>query len=149
MALAIYSKPDVTTKLSASGATAPFTVTFDGRSGGALSRKLYIRNDESTKWYDNIIVQPIDSGSPSIIDSTTDGYSWKLFYGDDNPPTEQWIRITAANQIQLNTRIGDPELPGDIVTYLPFWIRVSVPRNQAVTTITRVVLRVTATEHLI
>jgi hypothetical protein len=147
MALYIYTSPS--DELSTGDAVSPFTVTIDGISGGAINRKLYVRNDNPGRWYDSIIVQAIDSSSPSIADGSTTGFSWKLSATEDMPPIEQWQRIDPGNQIELGTRIGDPELPGDIVTFLPFWIRIEVPRNQRASNITSVSLRVTAREYLL
>jgi len=38
---------------------------------------------------------------------------------------------------------------GDIITFLPLWIRVAIPRAQRIQAITNVVIRITATENVV
>jgi len=141
MTLAIYTGTSPGTIIDA---TNPLQLSFDGRTGGATEKILYVRNDDVTRAYTTITVQTVDTiaGNTNFVDGT-DG-SWKLSDGATQPTAEQWVNISAANQISI-ADIGDAET-GDTTTYSPFWIRVSVPANTAVTNITDVRLRINATE---
>mgnify|MGYP000378996770 CR=1 FL=1 len=54
MGLGLYTSPDASKKIQAG---APFTVTFDGVTGGEQCRPLFIRNDNADRWYDEIHVE--------------------------------------------------------------------------------------------
>ena len=38
----------------------PISTTHNGKTGDIKTIQLYIRNDDSTKWFSNIIIKPID-----------------------------------------------------------------------------------------
>ena len=68
MSLKLYLSPDVTSLISANS---PFAVTFNGRTGCAQDWRIYIRNDEASKYYTDIQVLAVDtSGGDSIVDGT-------------------------------------------------------------------------------
>lgn len=142
MALGIYSDPNPEALITSSN---PLTFTFDGRVGGTMSRKIYIRNDNPDRWYTNITVQPVDTSGTNIVDGSTPGFFWKLKEKDINPTPEEWDLVSNGNQITLSKNLGN-NLLGDIVTFLPIWVKVSVPRGMDLQTIKDVVLRIQATE---
>lgn len=131
MALALYSSPDSSSILSSDK---PFTLTFDGRIGGAQDRCVYIRNDDYFRWYTDISI--------SVIGSV---YQWKLMTKDTVPSHEEW-RDVSTGTLVLDTGIGSSSTV-DIVTFLPVWVHVEVPRDQLIQTITSINLRIAATEH--
>ena len=145
MALSIYLKPSPDSKVSS---TNPFTITLDGEIGGARDIQLYIRNDNEDRWYNNIQVLPYDSHGNNIVDGTITGWFWRVLEKDVAPTTEEWLDVAAGNTITLTSNIGSSTL-GDTSTYLPFWVRVAIPRWQLADNITRVVLRLSATENLV
>ena len=141
--LKIYESPYPDKEFS-SGAeyTDPLSMILDGSSGGILERRFYIRNDDTRYYYESIALQPIDGGD-SIIDGT-DGYYWKLIVGDKRPLEEEWALVSAANSISFSD-IGS-SAGTDTYTYLPFWLRVAIPRNAPVNGYKATVLRITANE---
>lgn len=144
MSLHLYSSPDETAKFDSIG---PFMLTFDGRIGGQIDRLVYVRNDDILRYYTNIQVVPVDSSGDNIVDGTATGFFWKLMVKDIAPTNTEWALVSPGNTISLSS-LGDTAA-GDIVTYLPFWVRVAIPRSQRIQTITDVTLRITATESVI
>ena len=64
------------------------------------------------------------------------------------PTLEEWNEISPGNTLSLSSTLGT-SIGGDIVTFLPFWIRIAIPRVQPVQTIQTVFLKILATEFLI
>ena len=62
--------------------------------------------------------------------------------GNDRPLEAEWNTILVGNTITL-----DPI--NDSNTYLPFWVRIEVPRATAVQSFDQVVLRISASETII
>jgi len=160
MALNIYTEPKSTTKLSIDGEQdAPLSIALDGQAGGGMDFKLYVRNDDTTKYYNNITIAPIDSSggwlvAPVYVDEgeTTvlldKGFVWRLKEGEIKPVPEDWCAITAGNTLTLSDTLGTT-IVGNTTIYLPFWLRVEIPRRENAATIKSIVLRIQATEHLV
>lgn len=147
MALAIYHATDGVSKFSQAGTfTAPLLESMDGRTGGSIERLFYVRNDDVLLSYDDIELVSSDTEGVSIVDGTA-GFAWKLRVGDQQPTEEEWSVITAGNKINLPD-LGTPSV-SDIATYLPFWIRIEVPRNASVKTYTDVQLVITAEQIIV
>lgn len=147
MALKIYSQPLPTSAFSQNGDfTNPLTDAFDGVAGTTLTKKYYVRNDASTLYFTNIVVQPVYLTGVNIIDGT-DGYSWQLIAGDAEPLEEQWDEVSPANAISLSD-LGSVSSE-DIGTYLPFRLRRKVPAGAPVKAYTGVTLRISATQGLV
>ena len=150
MGLGIYTSSVASSRTkdnSGSTGVHAFTVTLDGRAGGIRQYRLFVRNDDSARSFTGLTVQPIATTSPSVVDGTTTGFTWKLFAGDKQPTDAQWGTVTAAAVISLSN-IGTSTV-SDIASYLPFWVRVEIPRNTSVQVLRNVVLKVAATEILI
>ena len=145
MALALYSKTHEDYALTS---TSPFTITFDGRLGGKLTKKIYLRNDETAKWYSGITITPYDTSGSNIVNGSIDEFEWKLLQKDTAPTFEEWDAEDAGATLTISSNIGNSTF-GDIITYLPIWVFVRIPRGQAVQNITDVVLRIEATENLV
>jgi hypothetical protein len=142
MALAIYHATDGISKFSQDGAfTAPLLESIDGRTGGSIERLLYIRNDNSLYSYQDIVLKAVDINGVSIVDGTN-GFAWKLKEGAQQPTEEEWGIIDGGNEIILSD-LGTPTV-SDIATYLPFWLRIEIPRNSNIKTYTDVQLVATA-----
>ena len=142
MALGIYTDTVPSAQLSEDGTlTNPLAVKIDGRAGGSLEQRLFVRNDDSNFFYTTITLLPIDTEGTSIIDGT-DGFVWKLSAGDTQPTQSQWDAIGNATTISL-ADIGMAGA-GDTSTYLSLWLQVQVPRNASVKTYTDVQLQIAA-----
>jgi len=144
--LDIYESATPTSAFSLAGSFSnPFSVTADGVEGEAVETKVYLRNDSALYYYTGISVQPVDTGD-DIVDGSgaTLGYEWKLYAGDQQPTAEQWDLVAAGNSISLSN-LGSAGTP-DTSTYLPFWVRVKVPRWAPVRSYSGVQLRITYTQ---
>ena len=147
MSLAIYQSTDPSTSFSTSGMlTNPFRVGLDGRFGGSVQERLYVRNDDPTLYYSGISIVPVDNGTSHIVDGTN-GYSWKLHVGDQQPLDQEWATIPAGQSITISGYGGAHF--GDTSTYVPFWVRVDIPTGARVNSYEDVVLRLTASGLLV
>lgn len=147
MGLSIYLDAVPTEELSSGTRTKPFSVSFDGRSGGAKEVKLYLRNDDSLFYYTDIELTLEDNASESHIDGEATGFTWKLSPGDLKPTKNDWTHITAGTEIEFSD-LGSGGSPA-ISTYLPFWIRIEVPPNTSVQTIDTINFVISAMENSI
>lgn len=147
MALSIYTEADSSTGLSDGTYDKPFAISFDGRSGGIKEVKLFLRNDDTGYFYTDITIGLDDEGVQSRVDGTVPGFTWKLRAGDVKPTTNEWLHIDPANEITMSD-LGFSGTP-NTSTYLPFWVRIEVPRNVDVQAITTIKFVVTASENLI
>jgi len=142
MSLSIYETATPASAFSASGSfTNPLLTTFDGTTGGVIEKKFYVRNDSIVHTYAGITLVPVDSSGLSLIDGT-EGFSWKLKAGNDRPLEAEWDTILDGNTITLSN-INDSN------TYLPFWVRIEVPRATPVQSFDQVTLKIAATETLV
>ncbi len=108
--------------------------------GSAVVKKLFLRNDDPTKWYNNIVISPKTTIGGEI---TGTNLRIKLLSGNTKPTDADWaaaqVNADASLESPLaggprNTRV--PEL-GEAGTadqrYYPFWIWVqaspSLPRD--------------------
>jgi hypothetical protein len=124
MALGIYTDTTPSTECSQDGSFSnPITASADGLHGQTVVKKLYVRNDDATKIYESNEVSLVDNGD-NIVDGTLDkyGFTWKLYASDDEPIDAQWDTVSPGNTISLADLLG-----GDTSTYLPFWLRITVP----------------------
>jgi len=56
----------------------PFSITFDGRIGGAQDKLIYLRNDDGSVWYSNVVVSVVDKVGSSLVNGSVSGWYWKL-----------------------------------------------------------------------
>lgn len=145
--LNVYATPTPDANFSGEGDfTNPLSFSVDGQTGATIARKLYLRNDDVTKYYTNITLEPVVLMGQDIISGAIDGFNWKLIEGDTEPNEIQWASVSPANQISFSD-IGSSG-NGDIVTYLPFWLRVEVPRGVDVQVFQSVSLSISADENI-
>lgn len=146
MALKICERPTPDSEFSNEGAfTNPLSHSFNGITGEIIEQRYYLRNDDVTHWYSEITIQAVDHGD--VIVDGTDGYSWKLIAGDERPLEEQWEMAVAGASIEMDD-IGTASA-GDESTYLPFWLRIEVPRGAPVESFQGVTLDVSCKENLV
>jgi len=147
MGLLIYQAPDPSSAFSDDGGfTNPLVNAFDGVTGNTLNRRYYVRNDSLSRSYSGVTVQPVHLSGDNIIDGTN-GFSWKLIVGDEQPLEEQWSLVLPGNSI-LIPDIGTPTV-ADITTFEPFWLRIIVPRGAPVKSHSGITLRIAGTEILV
>jgi len=147
MGLKLYSAADPSTSFSIAGAfTSPFLVILDGKYGGISQQRIYLRNDDNTSWFSSTTITLIDNADATVVDGTK-GFTWKMSAGNTQPTDDQWTAITTGNTISTSN-LGAHAAP-DITTYLPFWVRVQIPRNIEVQTIQDVKCNITTTQNAV
>ncbi len=142
MALKVYQSANPSTSFSTDGEFSnPVRHTFDGRTGGVIEQRYYVRNDDPLIWSSGIVVSLSDDQGRSIINGT-DGYSWKLKAGDTQPLDQEWATIDEADPITLSNITNT-------TTYLPFWVRIEVPRGAVVESFDDVKIVLTSNDILL
>ncbi len=147
MPIGIYTAADPSTGLSHDHSFSnALLVSLDGKLGGIIQKKLYIRNSDNTLWYSGTTLTPVDLIDPTVINNTR-GFSWKLSVGNTQPLDDQWAAILPGNTITFSD-LGSLHV-SDTSTYLPFWIRVQIPRNTSIQSILDVTLNINTNENLV
>lgn len=146
MGLNIYSSASPSAVYSAGGTfTAPLTIVQDGKYGGTTQKKLYLRNNDGALWFSGTTIA-MTADDVTLINGSKN-ITWKLSAGNIQPTDDQWVAISTANTIAL-TNIGAGGA-GDTSTYLPFWLRVEVPRDVAVQTDLGIKLTIASTSNVV
>lgn len=137
MALKIYELNDSLSFQEISAGTFADPVSFGVVPGGSgKAQKLFLRNDDNTKWYNDIVLAVTSTTGQPIVDGSV---SIKLLSGDARPTEDRWSAALANS----NALIQSPILGGSVderfpeigeagtadVKYYPFWIRVEVAKG--------------------
>lgn len=122
--------------------TNPLLISIDGRVGGVVEKLLYVRNSSDLYTYEDISLLAEQSEGSFDLIGGTQGFSYKMKAGDTKPSSEEWATIQAGNTIDLSNI-------ADTVTYLPFWIRIEVPRQVPVQRFRGVSIKIVATQVLV
>lgn len=147
MGLKLYSAADPSKAYSINGLfTAPFLVILDGKYGGISQQLAYLRNDDNMSWFSGTTINVTDTVDATVIDGSK-GFTWKLIVGSTQPTDDQWAAVSTGNTISL-ANLGSTGAP-NTSTYLPFWIRVQIPRNIEVQTILDVKFNITTTQNAV
>lgn len=153
MGLKLYYKEDdvfMEVSTSTEDGLDPLTSVHDGKTGSVVSKQLYLRNDNASKWYSNIIVKPIDlvDANPygDIAYSET-GWGIKLSEEADEPSVSEWEDISWGSPIDV-IDIGS-DSGEDTTTYIPFWYLESCPPNTDAKIKTDIVINVSYTENAV
>jgi hypothetical protein len=147
MALRVYTKPTESAALSVGGDFAlPLSLSLDGRTGGVIDRELFIRNDQETRWYEDISVTALGA-SPALVNGAL-GFTVKFITGTKRPTYEEWCLVGAGNTATFSSNIGNA-YDAETGIYLPFWMRMEVPRNEPARVIKDIQIILNAMEHLV
>lgn len=154
MALKLYYKNSSDEYVEASPTTGeainPISTVHDGKNGDTQSLILYLKNDNSAKWYSNIVIVPYDLINSGIYDDVVydeTGWGVKLSYGGTEPTTYEWDEINWGESISMDN-VGSDSL-GDTATYYPFWYLVTCPPNTNAQNKTDIVLKLYYTENAV
>lgn len=145
MALSIYESANPDTSFSSGTNTNPISFTVDGTLGATITKKLYLRNDSASHYYTGISITPAINGGDDITTGSLSTFHWKLIVGETEPLEDQWNLLTGGNVISLSNlgSLGS----ATTTTYLPFWLRVNVPKGIDIQVFEHVTLEVSATEQ--
>lgn len=129
--------------------TSPLSTVHDGKTGEDVSVQLYIRNDDSSKWYSNIEIFPFDKSvgmieSGDVVYDDT-GWGMKLSLGSVEPSAAAWEDIDWGEAVLISS-IGSSG-SADTTQYHPFWCLLSCPPHHKATTKENISLRVEYTEN--
>ena len=123
--------------------------------GSAKTKKLFLRNDDPTKWYDDIKLSVTSTTGQPIVDGSV---SIKLLSGDSRPSEEKWAAALANSSALLESPIAggtvDERIPeiGEAGTadlkYYPFWVRVQFNKGVPIGD-SRFSLQVSSTENIV
>lgn len=149
MSVGIYTEPNPDSLLSQDGLfTKPFAITFDGRNGGHKEVRLFLRNDDPTRYYTDLVLSFEDLENPPVTSRPEAGFVWKLSYGDTRPTFNDWSSLPAANSLTAIDDLGSTGNP-DTSTYLPFWVFIQVPANLDIQVLTNVKFVIQGNEALV
>lgn len=144
--LKIYTAQDPDMYLSSATGWNPFRVTLDGRDTSSLEKKLFVRNDDTSKYYTDVTLDILDKGG-DIFANESHGFNWKMQAGDKQPLPAEWVLLPAVSTLAFPS-IGTSTL-ANIFTYYSFWVRVELPRGHRALSIKSVILRLSAKEYLV
>jgi hypothetical protein len=125
----------------------PIQTTHNGREGEIVEKLLFLRNDDATKYYTNITIDPTDSDSDDDTVLTDTGWGVRVNDGSLQPSEAQWQSVTPGDPINM-VDIGVTTM-ADTTTYFPFYYRIEVPRNSRVQTKTDISLTIQAVENVV
>lgn len=138
MALQVYPGAAAVAAYSQEGAnTNPIRFAVDGRLGGVFERQYYLGNDVDST-HTGITIVPTPNPANDIT-SGEDGYSIKLYAGSTQPTEQEWNTIEPGNEIDMD------DIP-DNLTFVPFWVRIAIPKGAPVDTITNTFLTIDSVE---
>ena len=103
----------------------PYRTSSDGRLGGAYEEIVYLRNDDPSTYYTNLVLsyeQAIYNDTGEFGDS---GWGVKYMYGERRPTEAEWNEVRSGEPLILPD-IGTTDA-ADTYTYHPVWVRVFCP----------------------
>ena len=134
----------------------PITTSHNGSDGQSVVKQLFLRNDDSTKYYDSISIgfDPEDLAAPA----NTTGITYKLLSGSQQPTTAEWSARTSGTLIESTDDIAGsvparhyiPEIGSSTeadLNYYPIWLQISVPSKTSARAETRVSVSIDFEEH--
>lgn len=130
--------------------TNPITTTHDGKDGDTKTITLYLRNDDSSKWYSNVTITPvdrIDANPYGDVGYDETGWGVKLNKGGTEPTQGEWNDIDWGSNISMDN-IGSNSA-ADTATYYPFWYLITCPPNENAKNKSDIILKVEYTENAV
>ncbi|MBM88225.1 MAG: hypothetical protein CMQ41_07575 [Gammaproteobacteria bacterium] len=108
----------------------PLRSFHNGHTGGSHEQLLFVRNQNPSKYYTNIVLSPVVIG---VYDDTegefgTSGWGIKLLYGKRRPTEAEWDMVKSGAGIKI-PNIGSSEA-ADTFTNHPVWVRIFCPGGE-------------------
>jgi len=96
-----------------------FKTTHNGYTGGSYEFKLYLQNDDSSKYYENVILSAIfpDLISNNIL--TESGWSIKIKQTEIQPTEFEWNKVFINQNAVVSTL--------NTMNPIAYWVRVYCP----------------------
>lgn len=103
--------------------TIPFVTTHDPMELSVIQKKIFIRNDDPTNYYQDVNIK----WSPeSVVVNNTNGWKFKCLAQDKQPTDLEWQVVASGNVVDLGD-IGTTDAAD--LDYHPVWTRVEAPRG--------------------
>lgn len=108
--------------------SSPLDTVHEGQEIQVKTKQVFLRNDDATKWYKDIVLTPVDlEGIVGDEDVSYDETGWgmKIYPGSTEPSSDEWEALDWGNSISMSD-IGSSGSP-DTTTYHSFWILITSP----------------------
>lgn len=119
----------------------------DALNGSWYMQKLYLRNDDATKYYTGISIAIDFVTAEDTPNASPNDVVYQLFAGDIAPTSAELKNLPYHNSISFSD-IGAPGSP-DTSTYYPFFLRIYVPGNSPLGKLTETSLKIIALENIV
>ena len=100
----------------------------DGHLGDTWEDVIYLRNDDPTKYFTNMVLYYLIDGYQDMGEFGDTGWGVKLMYGERQPTEAEWDLVKAGDPLSLPD-IGNSDA-ADTSTYHPIWVRITCPGGQ-------------------
>jgi len=128
--------------------TSALRFTADGNLGASKQKIIYIKNDDLTKYYTNIVLSATSTNYEDVLGEWAEtGFGVKFLYGERQPTETEWDQVKSGESIILPD-IGDSDA-ADTANYYPIWIRVLIPGKTSAQRKTDIGFKVTASPQLV
>lgn len=124
MGLSFYNSSKV-----AFGETDVLRSFHDGHLGASWEDLIYIRNDDSARYFTNLVLRYTATNYDDYGEFGSTGWGVKFMYGQRRPTEAEWDLVRSGDPLVLPD-IGDTSA-ADTHTYHPIWVRVICPGGQA------------------
>lgn len=117
----------------------PAQTTHDGSNGEVVEKKLFLRNDDDTMYYTNLIMQPLPLTKTAVgdINFPEAFVTFKIIVQNEQPTENQWKAVQSGAAVTFSD-IGS-SAAGD-TAYKPFWVYVGIPAGTRVQNINDIAL---------
>jgi len=133
-------------KVSSNGLQSnPIQTTHNGTDGETVEKKLFLRNDDPSFYYNSIKLKAVPERKVRIGDvNFPEAFiGFKLVEKDDQPNENEWLAIESGNELDF-LAIGTSSVSD--TSYKPLWIQVSVPVGTRVQTMSDISIFLDAEE---
>jgi|WetSurMetagenome_2_1015567.scaffolds.fasta_scaffold175896_2 hypothetical protein len=100
----------------------PAVLVVDGNNNEAVVDRLYLHNDDTSKYYERISM---------LISNIPGGFTMKLMVKAAKPTEAEWAGISSGNTVTFEN-VGSANTPD--VDYHSFWVYYQVPKGTPVQT---------------
>ena len=108
--------------------SSPIVLSPNGDLGDIIEKKLFILNDDASKYYVSVSVAgtPLDLISRGNPNYPYAPFRMKVLYQEDQPTETEWAGVEAGNTASVGN-IGSTGAPDN--GYHGFWMRLETPAN--------------------
>lgn len=120
----------------------PLRANHNGKTGGTKDTLLYIKNEDLTLYYTNVLMSPVSSTYDDLYSQWGEtGFGLKLLYGERQPTETEWDQVSSGEAISLPD-IGTT-VSADVANLYPVWVRTICPGNSDAQIMTTIGIKIT------